>query len=175
MKQNTIVAILSLLMLSLSSFAQAPVKGDVNEDGKVDEDDISAIIEIIKNGQNQPTYYWYVGQTDPSTMDSISPIVDDTSSPGWRLIGTTIPTYTFENPLYNADDNPIVSNPSRNDYWYVALPVNSSLSIYNSLKGDEIISGNWIKQSTELNINNVEYSIYKIVETQRKFIGLWVH
>lgn len=61
MKQKTFFAILSLLMLSLSSFAQAPVKGDVNEDGKVDEDDISAIIEIIKNGQNQPTYYWYVG------------------------------------------------------------------------------------------------------------------
>ena len=131
---------------------------------------------ILKfNNSSAETYYWYVGQTDPSSMSSIDPIVTDTSSPGWRLIGTTIPTYTFENPLYNADDNPIVSNPSRNDYWYVALPVNSSLSIYNSLKGDEIISGNWIKQSTELNINNVEYSIYKIVATQRKFIGLWVH
>ena len=56
-------------MLSLSSFAQAPVKGDVNEDGKVDEDDISAIIEIIKNGQNQPTYYWYVG-TEKLTTDA---------------------------------------------------------------------------------------------------------
>ena len=71
MKQKTFFAILSLLMLSLSSFAQAPVKGDVNEDGKVDEDDISAIIEIIKNGQNQPTYYWYVGHVSESNaMDN---------------------------------------------------------------------------------------------------------
>ena len=123
---------------------------------------------------HQTVYYWYVGQTDPSTMTEISPIVDDISSPGWRLIGTSIPTYTFENPLYNASENPIVSNPSKNDYWFVALPVNSSLSIYNSFKGDEISSGNWIKLSNKI-INNVDYNIYKIVATQRKFTGLWIH
>ena len=82
MKQKTFFAILSLLMLSLSSFAQAPVKGDVNEDGKVDEDDISAIIEIIKNGQNQPTYYWYAGNDIQQNTSTIT--VATGTNHGWR-------------------------------------------------------------------------------------------
>ena len=57
----------------------------------------------------QPNYYWYVGQTDPSTMTDISPIVTDNSSPGWRLIGTTLPTYSASNKLWNATD--IITTP----------------------------------------------------------------
>lgn len=173
-----LLAAVLLGSVSVKAQSETPLKGDVNGDGKVDVADIVAILEIMKNSggtTEETTYYWYVGQTDPSTMTEISPIVTDTSSPGWRLIGNTIPTYTFENPLYNASVNPIVSNPSKNDYWYVAFPMISLLSIYNSLQGNEITSGNWIKQSTNLIIDNVEYNIYKIVATQRKFTGLWVH
>ena len=114
-------------------------------------------------------YFWYVGQTDPSTMTEISPVVDDDTSPGWRLIGTTIPTYTYKNPLYNAVENPIVSNPSKNDYWYVALPQNSSLSLYFD-DVDEVNSGNW-KQQSNITLNNVIYYVYKSVATFRKFNG----
>lgn len=171
--------VLSALMMLMSTSAMAQsetIKGDVNGDGVVDVADIAAVIKIMTDkGSIEKKYYWYVGQENPANMTSISPIVDDNSSPGWRLIGTTIPTYTFDNPLYNADINPIVSNPSKNDYWYVGLPSNSSLSIYNSLKGDEILSGNWTKESTDLNLGNVKYNVYKIVAPQRKFIGLWVH
>lgn len=178
MKRIYLFVLTALMMLmSTSAMAQSEtVKGDVNGDGVVDVADIAAVIKIMtNNGSIQKTYYWYVGQENPASMTSISPIVTDNTSPGWRLIGTTIPTYTFNNPLYNASVNPIVSNPSKNDYWYVGLPSNSSLSIYNSLKGDEILSGNWTKESTDLNLGNVKYNVYKIVAPQRKFIGLWVH
>ncbi len=161
---------------SVATVSQAGVVKGVGEG-------VATITATTSNGKkatcdvkvHQTVYYWYVGQMDPSTMTEISPIVTDTSSPGWRLIGNTIPTYTFESPLYNASENPIVSNPSTNDYWFVALPVNSLLSIYNSFEGDEISSGNWIKQSTVIKINNVEYDIYKIVAAQRKFTGLWIY
>lgn len=178
---KTMKRFLALLLFFVAAMnvqnLSAQTNGDVNNDGNVNEADISAIIEIMKeaNGVGPKKYYWYVGQENPASMTSISPIVTDNTSPGWRLIGTTIPTYTFENPLYNADINPIVSNPSKNDYWYVGLPSNSSLSIYNSLKGDEILSGNWTKESTDLNLGNVKYNVYKIVAPQRKFTGLWVH
>jgi len=114
-------------------------------------------------------YFWYVGQTNPSTMTEISPIVTDTSSPGWRLIGTQIPTYTFKIPLYNAIENPIVSNPSTNNCWYVALPQNSSLSLYFD-NVNEVTVGNWIKQSN-ITLNDITYNVYKSVATFRKFSG----
>lgn len=120
-------------------------------------------------------YYWYVGQTNPTSMGSISPIVTDNISPGWRLIGTSIPAYTFDNPLYNASANPIVSNPSKNDYWYIALPEKSSLSVYDSDDVNQLTNGNWTKESSQFSDNNTKYNIYKIAVPQRKFIGLWVH
>ena len=155
----------------------AQTNGDVNNDGTVNEADITAIIEIMKeaNGVGPKKYYWYVGQENPANMTSISPIVDDNTSPGWRLIGTTIPTYTFNNPLYNASVNPIVSNPSKNDYWYIALPENSSLSVYDSDDVNQLTNGNWTKESTQFSNNNTKYNIYKIAAPQRKFTGLWVH
>jgi len=56
----------AMLLVSVSAFAQSgnnnPLKGDVNGDGVVDEEDIAAVIAIIKNpAQPQKTYYWYVG------------------------------------------------------------------------------------------------------------------
>lgn len=120
-------------------------------------------------------YYWYVGQINPTSMGSISPIVNDNTSPGWRLIGTSIPAYTFDNPLYNASANPIVSNPSKNDYWYIALPEKSSLSVYDSDDVNQLTNGNWTKESSQFSDNNTKYNIYKIAVPQRKFIGLWVH
>ena len=182
MKTRKFMMLLAVVLLSgASAFAQSgneTLKGDVNEDGVVDVADINAIIEIMKAGGGliePPTYYWYVGQTDPSTMTEIKPIVTDNSSPGWRLIGTEIGTYTFNDPLYNANDNPIVSNPSRNDYWYTAFPSTSSLNIYDSDDVNQVNEGNWIKESNTITISNITYNIYKKSSTSRKFDGLYVH
>lgn len=97
MKTKKLFLMAAMLLMSVCTFAQSetPLKGDVNGDGKVDVADIVAVIEIMKNndGTTETKYYWYIGQTNPSTMTSISPIVTDMTSPGWRLIGTTLPTY----------------------------------------------------------------------------------
>ena len=39
-----------MLLMSIGASAQSQLKGDVNNDGKVDEADITAVIEIMKNG-----------------------------------------------------------------------------------------------------------------------------
>ena len=151
----------AMLLVSVGAFAQSentPIKGDVNDDGKVDVADIAAIIAIMKNGGGtggQTTYYWYIGLTDPSTMTEISPIVTDTNSPGWRLIGTTLPTYNSSNMLWNGVNNEIEF--SRN-YHYVALP-SVSIKIWNGLGGEETSVS--YETPTTKTINDTTYYIYK--------------
>ena len=52
----------------------AQTNGDVNNDGSVNEADITAIIEIMKeaNGVGPKKYYWYVGQENPASIDDIT-------------------------------------------------------------------------------------------------------
>ena len=106
-------------------------------------------------GVEQTTYYWYIGATDPSTMTSISPVVTDTSSPGWRAIGTTLPTYSSSNMLWNGAQNSILFG-GRTEY-YIALPSNS-LNLYNSF-GDNEMDG-CTSLGTKV-INGVTYYVYK--------------
>ena len=134
MKTKLFIMLVAML-LSAGAFAQSEntgtLKGDVNSDGKVDVADINEIIKIMKEagGTAEPnTYYWYVGQTDPSTMTSISPIVTDNSSPGWRKTGNTL-TASYN---YDSTSNPISSNPSQNAVWYFALPENSGLGVFDA-------------------------------------------
>ena len=119
----------------------------------VGDDSKKAACSVTCLAEGVVVYYWYVGQTDPSTMNSINPIVDDMSSPGWREIGTTLPTYNASNMLWNGASNGI-SFPR--DYYYIALP-SSSLKIYNS-GGDNEMEG-YTTQGTKV-INGVTYSIY---------------
>ena len=52
----------------------AQTNGDVNNDGTVNEADITAIIEIMKeaNGVGPKKYYWYVGQENPASIGDIT-------------------------------------------------------------------------------------------------------
>ena len=163
MKQKTFFAILSLLMLSLSSFAQAPVKGDVNEDGKVDEDDISAIIEIIKNGQNQPSYYWYAGN-DPQENTSTITVATGTN-PGWRKIDKSVENvaeYTSSNPLWHGENNPINTGFTTVG-CYLYLPkvyVDAGLGAYSG-DGTPGLDNTYQKTSRQtITINSIVYYEY---------------
>ena len=133
----------------------AQTNGDVNNDGSVNEADISAIIEIMKeaNGVGPKKYYWYVGQENPASMTSISPIVDDNSSPGWRLIGTSVPTYSATNPLWNGDSNNIMFTDRK--IYYIAVP-NASIEIYNAANISVMDSFT----TSEVTIDGVKYTIY---------------
>ena len=112
---------------------------------------------------HQTEYYWYVGQTDPSTMTEISPIVDDDSSPGWRLIGTTLPTYSSSNLLWNGDTNNIMF--SERDYYFVAVP-SESIKIYNAANGSVMDS---FTNISTVNISGVTYYIYPCNSKARSF------
>ena len=109
------------------------------------------------------TYYWYIGQTDPSTMTDISPIVSDNSSPGWREIGTPLPTYSSSNMLWNGDNNNITFE--NRDYYYVAVP-SSSIKIYNAANGSVMDSFTNISTKT---IAGVTYYIYPCNTKARAF------
>lgn len=113
---------------------------------------------ILKfNNSSAETYYWYVGQTDPSSMSSIESIVDDndTSSPGWRKIGNTLPEYSSSNMLWNGVNNEIIF--SRN-YQYVALP-SLDIKIWNGLGGEE--TSDSYETPIIRTINGITYYIYK--------------
>ena len=163
--------LLVALLLSVCAFAQSKstLKGDVNNDGIVDFADINAIIEIMKNGGGtveESSYYWYIGQTDPSTMDEISPIVTDNSSPGWRKIGNTLSSYTANNPLWDGGAYPITTGSSRSTV-YILLP-NDILKVRD---GDGNILDSFVSDGTKI-INNVTYSFYVYKKDNlRTFIG----
>ena len=161
----------AMLLVSVGAFAQSgtPLKGDVNEDGVVDFADINAVIAIMKNGGGTgegTKYYWYVGQTDPSTMSSISPIVNDMTSPGWRLIGSSVPTYSASNKLWNADN--IITTGSSLDKQYVAIPSASSACPRDGL-GNDASTVDMYNRLSDVTISGVSYKIYQTVGKSRRF------
>ena len=135
--------------------AMAQTTGDVNEDGVVNEQDITAIIQIMQEagGVKEPTkYYWYVGQTNPATMTSISPIVTDKSdntSPGWREIGTELPTSITQR----------VTGGVSGQGWYVALPSAANLRPTTS---DKVTFDNSVKKAGTITVNNIQYDVWDL-------------
>jgi uncharacterized protein YjdB len=115
-------------------------------------------VTVLKK-EVQLKYYWYVGQENPANMTSISPIVSDTSSPGWRYIGNTKPTsstFTSTNMLWNGDTNNI-SFGSR-IISYIAIPY-KPLQMWDVTGGDGLfytIQNN----GNPVNINGVDYYVY---------------
>ena len=102
--KTRIMTMLTALLLSVSAFAQSgetPLKGDVNEDGKVDVADINAIIKIMKDAggtAEAPIYYWYVGtSTTPPTADNYTTIltqVDENDNP-YTFTNTNVRHYMY--------------------------------------------------------------------------------
>ena len=65
------------MMLLFGAKAMAQTNGDVNGDGKTDEQDITAIIQIMQEAggvKEQTKYYWYAGWTEP-TADNIATLI----------------------------------------------------------------------------------------------------
>jgi hypothetical protein len=124
-------------VLLFSANASAQVNGDVNDDGKVNEQDIAAILEIMAEagGVKEPTkYYWYAGWTIP-TAENIATIINEeypvssTNTTKNKAGGSTtvITGYTKNNPLYIYDNNRF--NPGRKQF-YLVLP--NGIDVYES-------------------------------------------
>ena len=149
--------------------AMAQTDGDVNGDGKVDEQDITTIIQIMQEAGGvtvETKYYWYVGQTNPATMTSISPIVTDNTSPGWREIGTKIPEYSSSKKLYDPDVN-IITTGTTLQVNYIALPINTSACMRDGF-GNDGTTVNLTKQLDNITISGVQYKVYQTVGKSKK-------
>lgn len=175
---KTIKRFLALLLFFVAAMnvqnLSAQTNGDVNNDGSVNEADISAIIEIMKeaNGVGPKKYYWYAGQVSPESNSTITSTV---GAEGWRLIGNP-DTVSKSNPLFDtttSSEEAIVGTKS--DYWYIALPADKSYKIYDSDYADQIAAGNFEKQSSTVSFNNVNYTVYKGVGTARKWWGYTIY
>lgn len=161
------------MLMGGSAWAQSDVKGDVNKDGVVNEQDIAAILAIMakNNGVAEKTkYYWYTGTTNPSTMTSISPIVTDNTSPGWREIGTSVPTYSKTTPLWNSDKGVILYGDAKVTA-YVAMPSNN-IKYRNDITGEDLTSELWESIGSKT-INNVNYILYKSILPLKRFSQTW--
>ena len=65
--KSKIFTLFAAFVLLFSAQASAQVNGDVNEDGVVNEQDITAILEIMAEAggvKEQTKYYWYVGNSE---------------------------------------------------------------------------------------------------------------
>ena len=159
------------MLMGGSAWAQSDVKGDVNKDGVVNEQDIAAILAIMakNNGVAEKTrYYWYVGQENPANMTSISPVVSDNTSPGWRLIGTSIPTYSASNMLWNENKGAIVTGESLAKQ-YVAIPAKSSACPRDGAGNDASTVAIYNKLNN-VTIGGVEYKVYETVGKSKKYL-----
>ena len=103
-------------------------------------------------------------------MTSISPIVTDNTSPGWREIGTSVPTYSKTTPLWNSDKGVILYGDAKVTA-YVAMPSNN-IKYRNDITGEDIISEGWESIGSKT-INNVNYILYKSILPLKRFAQTW--
>jgi hypothetical protein len=119
------------MLMGGSAWAQSDVKGDVNKDGVVNEQDIAAILAIMakNNGVAEKTkYYWYAGWTEP-TASNIATIINEADGKAGAYIGTSLGTYSKTNPLAMIE----YFDESKYDNYYVVVP--EGIKLYDS-EGD---------------------------------------
>jgi len=159
MKTRIVTMLAALLLISTSAFAQSEstLKGDVNEDGKVDVADINAIIKIMKEGggtAEAPTYYWYAGQTQPTSVSG-TPTVDDTNFTNnkWHTLSASQISQT-------------VTGGTAGNKWYIAVPTSKG---FTPRATDLITPDNsTIKLSTGITVNGDAYDVWESTSTGAK-------
>lgn len=70
--KSKLFTLFAAFVLLFSAQASAQTNGDVNGDGKVDEQDIAAILEIMAEAggvKEKTKHYWYAGQTAPTASN----------------------------------------------------------------------------------------------------------
>lgn len=138
----------AMLLVSVGAFAQSnePLKGDVNDDGVVDVADIAAVIAIIKNNA-APTYYWYAGQTAPTSTVTTTTSYDNGG--GWFELGTTIPDTIRQ----------LVKGGNSELNWYAAVPITNG-STLKPVAGDMTTIDTSVTEYSTITINNISYQVY---------------
>lgn len=96
----------------------------------------------------QVTYYWYAGQTQPSTM-STNPTVDDTNF-----------TNNKWHTLSNNQIQKFVTGGDITKNWYVAVP--SSLNLSPKASDMSTPDTTWTQESGNISVKGINYTIWKV-------------
>lgn len=114
-KMKTMKRVFSLLLFFVAAMSvqtvQAQTNGDVNGDGKVNEQDIAAILEIMAEAggvKEQTKYYWYVGQENPASIGAVA----NSTTDKWTELGTSLSGIS---EIYIETTNSF-------GIWYVLMP-----------------------------------------------------
>ena len=115
------------------------------------------------------TYYWYVGPRNPFTMSSIAPLSSNAASAGagWRTIGSTLPTYSASNPLWNGTS---ITISSTRVTTYIAVP-SEQIKSWSSF-GQDITNESWEIESNKLTLEGVDYIVWRSWETIKTFTDI---
>jgi hypothetical protein len=107
---------------------------------------LNTINETVYYTVEQITYYWYAGQTQPTTI-SYDPIVDDTNftNDKWHTIGTTL-----------TNIGKLVTGGVAGNTWYVAVPKGKYQPTASDLSTPDT---SWTIIGT-VKVNNIDYSVY---------------
>ena len=138
--------------------AMAQTNGDVNEDGVVNEQDITAIIQIMQEAggvKEQTKYYWYVGQENPAELaTSFNPgdnlANDYNSGGGWYLLGNEVP----------ATIQQLVKGGDATKYWYTAVPITTPTTL-TPVATDMITLNTAADKVTIKEFNGIKYQVYE--------------
>lgn len=156
------------MLMGGSAWAQSEVKGDVNKDGVVNEQDIAAILAIMakNNGVAEKTkYYWYVGWTKPTSLDHLKKLATGTHN-GNSLGGETSKS-SGEKLLTNSPE----INNSTNTLYYVVIP--SGYNIYDATLPNDPITNYSFSEVTDVTIAN--HKVYVNNDTSRSVAGLEIY
>ncbi len=97
----------------------------------------------------QNVYYWYVGQTNPSTMTTISGTADFNNGGGWTSTGNSVPSTI----------NQLVKGFDSSKEIYVAVPITSGTTLKPVASDMSTIDTSVHEVSTKT-LNGVNYQIY---------------
>ena len=156
------------MLMGGSAWAQSEVKGDVNKDGVVNEQDIAAILAIMakNNGVAEKTkYHWHVGWTKPTSLDHLKTLATGTHN-GNSLGGETSKS-SGEKLLTNSPE----INNSTNTLYYVVIP--SGYNIYDATLPNDPITNNSFSEVTDVTIAN--HKVYVNNDTSRSVAGLEIY
>lgn len=153
-KMKTMKRVFSLLLFFVAAMSvqtvQAQTNGDVNGDGKVNEQDIAAILEIMAEAggvKEQTKYYWYVGQ-EAVTADNYTTI------DGVTQVTSYPAKYEY--------------SPSKRGYVYILIANDKTVSHVE----DKVSGGT----GTVSEMTSVSISGYKVYKTGAAWSGpLYVH
>jgi len=105
MRTRIITMLAALLLISTGAFAQSgetPLKGDVNEDGKVDVADINAIIKIMKDAggtAEETEYYFYLGNNENQVISN-DYTINTSSLQTYNNVEDILGNHTFDSAQY---------------------------------------------------------------------------